>query len=100
MLVEAGVEPQYLGARRTVDPAAFARLARRIRRNRPDVVHAHLEMAMTMALPAAALAGVPAVGTFHHVYRPLTGRGRGPGAAGRRGRHPQQAPRSSSRGPR
>jgi glycosyltransferase involved in cell wall biosynthesis len=74
MLVEAGVEPQYLGARRTVDPAAFARLARRIRRDRPDVVHAHLEMAMTMALPAAALAGVPAVGTFHHVYRPLTGR--------------------------
>ena len=74
MLVEAGVQPQYLGARRTVDPAAFARLTRRIRRDRPDVVHAHLEMAMTMALPAAALAGVPAVGTFHHVYRPVTGR--------------------------
>ena len=68
------MQPQYLGARRTVDPAAFARLTRRIRRDRPDVVHAHLEMAMTMALPAAALAGVPAVGTFHHVYRPLTGR--------------------------
>jgi glycosyltransferase involved in cell wall biosynthesis len=74
MLTQAGVQPQYLGARRTVDPAAFTRLARRIRRDRPDVVHAHLEMAMTMALPAAALAGVPAVGTFHHVYRPLTGR--------------------------
>ena len=74
MLTEAGVQPEYLGARRTVDPAAFTRLARRIRRDRPDVVHAHLEMAMTLALPAARLAGVPAVGTFHHVYRPLTGR--------------------------
>jgi glycosyltransferase involved in cell wall biosynthesis len=74
MLTEAGAQPQYLGARRTVDPAAFARLTRRIRRDRPDIVHAHLEMAMTMALPAAALAGVPAVGTFHHIHRPLTGR--------------------------
>lgn len=73
MLVEAGVRPQYLGARRTVDPVAFARLVRRIRRDRPDVVHAHLEMAMTLALPAAALAGVPAVGTFHHVFRPVSG---------------------------
>ena len=74
MLTEAGVQPDYLGARRTVDPSAFARLVRRIRRDRPDVVHAHLEMAITLALPAATLAGVPAVGTFHHVYRPLTGR--------------------------
>ena len=74
MLAEAGAQPQYLGARRTADPAAFTRLVRRIRRDRPDVVHAHLEMGMTLALPAAALAGVPAVGTFHHVYRPLTGR--------------------------
>ena len=74
MLTEVGVEPEYLGARRTVDPTAFTRLVRRIRRDRPDLVHAHLEMAMTLALPAAALAGVPAVGTFHHVYRPLTGR--------------------------
>lgn len=74
MLAEAGIEPQYLGARRTVDPAAFGRLVRRLRQDPPDVVHAHLELAMTLAVPAARLAGVPAVGTFHHVYRPLTGR--------------------------
>src|SRR3712207_356351 len=74
MLSDAGVEPEYLGARRTVDPTAFTRLVRRIRRDRPDVVHAHLEMAMTLALPAAALVGVPAVGTFHHVHRPVSGR--------------------------
>lgn len=74
MLAEAGVEPQYLGARRTADPAAFTRLVRRLRQDPPDVVHAHLELAMTLAMPAARLAGVPAVGTFHHVYRPLSGR--------------------------
>ena len=74
MLAEVGVEPQYLGARRTVDPAAFARLVRRLRQDPPDVVHAHLELAMTLAVPAARLAGVPAVSTFHHVYRPLSGR--------------------------
>jgi glycosyltransferase involved in cell wall biosynthesis len=31
-------------------------------------------MAMTMGVPAARLAGVPAVSTFHHVHRPLSGR--------------------------
>lgn len=74
LLQRAGVEPQYLGVRRTLDPSAFLRLVELMRRTRPDVVHAHLEMAMTMALPAAALAGIPAVGTFHHVHRPLSGR--------------------------
>jgi glycosyltransferase involved in cell wall biosynthesis len=74
MLLEAGVRPRYLGANRTVDPAAFRRLVDYIRRRKPDVVHAHLEMAITMALPAAQFAGRPAVGTFHHVYRPLAGR--------------------------
>ena len=54
---------------------------------------------MTMALPAAALAGVPAVGTFHHVYRPLTGRRRlGSGWPSRS--RPAATRRSSSPGPR
>lgn len=74
MLVEAGLTPHYLGARRTLDPAAFARLVGYIRRTKPDIVHAHLELAMTLALPAASLAGRPAVGTFHHVHRRLSGR--------------------------
>ncbi|PRC57806.1 glycosyltransferase family 1 protein, partial [Mycobacterium sp. ITM-2017-0098] len=41
---------------------------------RYDIIHAHLEMAMTLAVPAAALTGRPAVCTFHHVARPLEGR--------------------------
>lgn len=74
LLIEAGIEPRYLGVRRMLDPAGFAGLVRYIRRTRPDVVHAHLEMSMTMALPAAALTGTPGVGTFHQVYVPLHGR--------------------------
>lgn len=74
LLEDAGLVPEYLGAERTLDPLAFGRLVRLIRRSEVDIVHAHLEMAMTLALPASALAGVPAVGTFHHVYRPLSGR--------------------------
>lgn len=74
LLREVGLEPQYLGVRRTLDPTAVPRLVSFIRRSGADVVHAHLEMAMTLALPAAALAGRPGVGTFHHVHRPLSGR--------------------------
>ncbi len=77
LLEQAGLEPHYLGVRRTVDPPSFARLVRYIKRSQADVVHAHLEMSMTMALPAAKLAGVAGVGTFHHVHRPLTGRALG-----------------------
>jgi len=74
MLEEVGLKPRYLGVTRTLDPGGFVRLIRTIRETRPDIVHAHLEMAMSMAIPAAALCGVPSVGTFHHVYRPLAGR--------------------------
>ena len=63
-----------LGVGRTLDVAGFRRLVAVLRRTRPDVVHAHLEMAMTMAIPAARRAGIPVVGTFHHVHRPLSGR--------------------------
>src|SRR4051794_8654837 len=74
LLEQAGVVPQYLGARRTLDLPAFRRLVDHIRAADVDVVHAHLEMSITMGVPAARLAGVPAVSTFHHVHRPLTGR--------------------------
>jgi glycosyltransferase involved in cell wall biosynthesis len=74
LLRESGVEPEYLGVRRTLDVSGFRRLVAHLRQTRPDVVHAHLEMAMTMAIPAARRAGIPAVGTFHHVHRPLSGR--------------------------
>jgi len=74
LLEEAGLRPRYLGVKRTLDPAGFFRLVAAIKASRPDIVHAHLEMAMTLGVPAAALAGVPSVATFHHVYRPLKGR--------------------------
>lgn len=74
LLEEAGVTPHYLGVRRTLDVASFARLVRWIKDARVDVVHAHLEMSMTMGVPASRIAGVPVVSTFHHVHRPLTGR--------------------------
>ncbi len=74
LLRESGVEPEYLGVRRTLDVSGFRRLVGHLKQTRPDVVHAHLEMAMTMAIPAARRAGIPAVGTFHHVHRPLSGR--------------------------
>lgn len=73
-LQDAGVEPHVLGVRRTLDAPAFLRLVKFIKDTKPDVVHAHLEMAMTLALPAAALAGVPAVATFHNMQAPLSGR--------------------------
>ena len=75
ILADAGIATRSLGIRRLLDPVALPRLTGVIRRGGYDVVHAHLEMAMTLAVPAAALAGRPAVCTFHHVTRPLTGRG-------------------------
>jgi len=74
LLRESGVVPEYLDVQRTLDVAGFRRLVGYLKANKPDVVHAHLEMAMTMGIPAARLADVPAVGTFHHVHRPLSGR--------------------------
>lgn len=74
MLEQAGLQPRYLGIARTLDPLGFVRLVQAIKASKADIVHAHLEMAMTLAIPAAALAGVPSVCTFHHVYRPLSGR--------------------------
>ena len=74
ILAEAGIETRSLGIRRLLDPVALPRLTNVIRRGGYDVVHAHLEMAMTLAVPAAALARRPVVCTFHHVARPLTGR--------------------------
>lgn len=74
ILAAAGISTRSLGIRRLLDPVGVPRLAGVIRRGGYDVVHAHLELAMTLGVPAAALAGRPAVCTFHHVARPMTGR--------------------------
>jgi glycosyltransferase involved in cell wall biosynthesis len=46
-------------------PAFAAQLARRWRRERPDLVHAHFWMSGVAAIEAATLAPVPVVQTFH-----------------------------------
>lgn len=74
LLAEAGIQPRSLGIRRLLDPSGIPRLTREIRDGGYDVVHAHLEMAMTLAVPAARLARRPVVCTFHHVTSPLSGR--------------------------
>jgi glycosyltransferase involved in cell wall biosynthesis len=74
LLIEAGLRPQYLGITRTLDLRAPGALAKAIRKSGADVVHAHLEMAITLGVPAARLAGRKAICTFHHVHRPLPGR--------------------------
>jgi glycosyltransferase involved in cell wall biosynthesis len=74
ILADAGIAARTLGIRRILDPVGVPRLVSAIRRGGYDVVHAHLEMAMTLAVPAAALVRRPAVCTFHHVARPLAGR--------------------------
>jgi len=51
------------GWRRLVAPL---RLARRLRRYRPDVVHVHLLAAQLWGIPAARLAGVPVVVSSEH----------------------------------
>jgi glycosyltransferase involved in cell wall biosynthesis len=63
-----GVRTFDLGTRRREDlPRAVARLARRLRRERVDVVHGHLPDATMAALAAGRLAHTPArVFTRHH----------------------------------
>jgi len=74
ILAEAGVHPHSLGVRRLLDPTGVPRIAREIRSGGYDIVHAHLEMAITLAVPAARLTGRPVVSTFHHVTSRWPGR--------------------------
>lgn len=67
ILAEAGVHPRSLGITRLLDPTGIPRLAREIRSGGYDLVHTHLEMSASFAVPAAKLTGRPVVCTFHHV---------------------------------
>ena len=58
-LEAAGVPVQVLGLRRWSAPIALARLARALRRRRPDVVHTWMFTANTWGRVAARLGGRP-----------------------------------------
>lgn len=68
-LTDEGVEVHHLDVHGLRDPRDVRRLAQVIRRSGADVVHCHLHYAAVLGVPAAALAGVPSVCTFHHVAR-------------------------------
>ncbi len=61
-----GTEVVELGMRSNRDVLAVLRLARLIRRRRPDIVHVHLYRATLYGRVAARLAGVPVVVTTEH----------------------------------
>lgn len=71
VLGHAGVSVSYLSLRRLADPRALPRLVRAIRNSGCDVVHGHLEDAVTLVPPAARIAGRPSVCSFHHVAVPI-----------------------------
>ena len=71
VLRASGVEPQVIPLRRLADPRAVRDLAKAISRSRTDVVHAHLEYAVTLAPIAARLVNRRTVCTFHHVPETL-----------------------------
>jgi glycosyltransferase involved in cell wall biosynthesis len=73
-LQAAGLPVRFLGLTRLLQPGGIPRLARAIRRSGCDVVHAHLEDAITLAPVAGVLARRPVLCTLHHVPGPLTGR--------------------------
>lgn len=67
LLEGAGVTTHFLSLPRLLHPRALPALVRVIRESACDIVHAHLEHAITLAPLAARLSGRPAVCTFHHM---------------------------------
>jgi len=62
----AGRRVQLLGTSGWRKPLSIPRLALRLRRHRPDVVHVHLLSGQLWGIPAARLAGVPVVVSTEH----------------------------------
>ncbi|MFN3599995.1 MAG: glycosyltransferase [Dietzia sp.] len=72
----AGLAVHSLGIRHLRQPGAIPRLARYVRVHEYDVVHAHLAMAITLAVPAARLTRRPVVASFHTLAPRYEGRAR------------------------
>ncbi len=73
-LEAADVQVERLRIRTAVDPAAFVRLVRAIRRLRPDVLHTHLVHADFHGLVAGRVARVPLLVSTKHGFNPFRGR--------------------------
>jgi glycosyltransferase involved in cell wall biosynthesis len=73
-LEREGVPVERVRMRVATDPLAFARLARSIRRSRPDILHTHLVHADFHGLPAGRLARVPVQISTKHGFNPFRGR--------------------------
>lgn len=68
----AGIPRRDLGARRLLDPGAFARLVRLLREERIDVVHAHGQDASVLAAAARLVRPSALVVTRHVLDEPAT----------------------------
>lgn len=75
-MVAAGQRVEVLGMHGWRKAAAVPRLAARLRRYRPDVVHVHLLSAQLWGIPAARLAGVPVIVSAEHSLMETTIEGR------------------------
>jgi glycosyltransferase involved in cell wall biosynthesis len=62
------VPVERVALRRAVDPRAFARILRRARRERPEILHTHLVHADFHGLPAGRLARVPVLVSTKHGF--------------------------------
>lgn len=66
LLDALGVRPHFLDSHRLLAPGAVPRLVRIMMKTRCDIVHAHLENAITLAAVAGWVVGRPTICTFHH----------------------------------
>jgi len=73
-LEDGGVPVERMRMRASIDPLVFGKLARSVRRARPDVVHTHLVHADFHGLPAAHLARVPLTVSTKHGFNPFRNR--------------------------
>jgi glycosyltransferase involved in cell wall biosynthesis len=72
-LEEAGIPVERMRLPRALDPRAFARLVRFVRRVRPTILHTHLVHADFQGLPAGRLARVPVLVSTKHGFNPFRG---------------------------
>ncbi len=73
-LEAAAVPVERVRLRRDVDPRAFVRLLRVVRRLRPALLHTHLVHADAYGLPSGKLARVPVLASTKHGFNPFRAR--------------------------